>query len=53
MGNELSSEVGESTPPKTLKSRNISGLASYIISKNATKIVVMVCVFHWESVLTY
>lgn len=43
MGNEESTMVDESTPPRSLESRNIEGLAKYISQKNVRRIVVMVC----------
>lgn len=41
MGNEESSPVDESLPPRTLSGRTLSGLAEYIKSGKASKIVVM------------
>lgn len=47
MGQESSTMVDESVPPQTLKSRNLKGVADYIKSGKAKKIVVMVrVVFH-------
>ncbi|KAK0263838.1 Sir2 histone deacetylase Hst2 [Friedmanniomyces endolithicus] len=41
MGNEESSPIDESVPPQTLSSRTLEGLAEYIKSGKASKIVVM------------
>ncbi|KAL9091430.1 MAG: hypothetical protein Q9165_004816 [Trypethelium subeluteriae] len=42
MGQEASSPVDESVPPKTLRDRTVEGLAEYIKSGKARRIVVMV-----------
>ncbi|TKA45655.1 NAD-dependent protein deacetylase hst2-1 [Friedmanniomyces endolithicus] len=41
MGNEESTPIDESVPPQTLSSRTLEGLAEYIKSGKASKIVVM------------
>jgi len=42
MGQESSTMVDESVPPQTLKSRDLKGVADYIKSGKAKKIVIMV-----------
>jgi hypothetical protein len=42
MGQESSLLVDETTPPSTLKSRDLNGVADYIKSGKVKKIVVMV-----------
>jgi len=42
MGQESSAMVDENVPSQTLKSRDLKGLADYIKSGKAKKIVVMV-----------
>lgn len=42
MGQESSSPIDDSIPPKRLKSRNLDAIAEYIKNGHAKKIVVMV-----------
>ena len=42
MGNESSSMVDESTPPTTLKKRDVASVAKYIFEKDVQRIVVLV-----------
>ncbi len=44
MGQDASSPVDESTPPQTLESRTLDGVAKYIKSGGAQRIVVMVSI---------
>jgi len=42
MGQEVSSPVDESTPPRTLEARSIDAIATYVKTGRARNIVVMV-----------
>lgn len=42
MGNEASTPVDDSVRPATLKRRDLESVASYILKKNARRIVVLV-----------
>lgn len=42
MGNEASTPVDESTPPRVLERRDVESLAKYILERDVRSIVVMV-----------